>query len=284
MYESESIPQTCTALRRELSVRNLSRASSHIHELSYSDTPVVIYAEDRYGNHGNFYPPSYRRILANPQWHERLGKAYTASARVPHRYARVRRELDTATSSDALLMSIFCAPGVLRSRHLQSLLNIEPNANMEFGIRTRLPLTGGFDDRTEVDLEITSPNDRLLVEAKLTETGFQTAPPSLLDRYACFEDVFDTARLPRNGRNDYVGYQLIRLVLAAHHHGSRFALLADSRRPDLHEQAFRVFATVWSADLRSRLHLVTWQEIAACVGKTLQSFLAEKYGIVANVN
>jgi hypothetical protein len=35
-------------------------------------------------------------------------------------------------------------------------------------------------------------------------------------------------------------------------------------------------------ELRSRLALVTWQELAAAVPADLQSFLKEKYGIIAN--
>lgn len=265
-------------LRRELSARNLARCSTFGHELSSSSTPSVLYTEAD-GEHGNFYPPAYRRILINPQWRERLSKAYTASARIPHQHVRVRRELDAATSSDALLMSIFCAPGTLRSKPLQSLLNLGPKPLLNFGHRARIPLTGGYDDRTEADLAITAQDDTLLIEAKLTETGLQTARRALLDRYPAFTDVFDLDRLPRNGRNEFLGYQLLRNILAAHHHQARFALLADARRPDLHEQAFRIFAAVQTADLRSRLHLYTWQELATTLSKPLQRFLAEKYGI-----
>ncbi|WP_419806580.1 PGN_0703 family putative restriction endonuclease [Terriglobus sp.] len=276
------LPNTAAALRRELKARNLVRCTSYEHELSSAEIPSVLYAEDTYQNHGNFYPPAYRRILANPAWRARLNKAYTASARIPHQHSRTRRELDTATSSDALLMSIFCAPGTLRSKRLQSLLNLGPKPHLTFGHRTRIPLTGGYDDRTEADLQITTADQTLLIEAKLTETGFQTARPALLARYPAFESTFDTARLPRNGRNDFLGYQLIRNILAADHHSARFALLADSRRPDLHEQAFRIFAAVNAAGLRSRLHLITWQELAATLSKPLQHFLATKYGIAAH--
>jgi hypothetical protein len=275
------LPSTAAALRRELNARNLARCASFEHELSSAESPSVIYAEDETQNHGNFYPPAYRRILANPAWRARLHKAYTASARIPHQHARTRRELDTACSSDALLMSIFCAPGVLRSKPLQALLNLGPKPQLDFGHRTLTPLAGGHDDRTEADLRINSGDDILLIEAKLTETGFQTARPALLARYPAFEETFDTERLPRNGRNDFLGYQLLRNILAADHLNARFALLADARRPDLHEQAFRIFAAVQTSDLRSRLHLITWQELAATLPRPLQVFLAEKYGISA---
>ena len=275
------LPNTAAALRRELNARNLARCTSFEHELSSAASPSVLYAEDEQQNHGNFYPPSYRRILSNPLWRNRLHKAYTASARIPHQHARSRRELDTACSSDALLMSIFCAPGTLARKPLQTLLGLAPKPHLDFGHRTLTPLAGGYDDRTEADLRITSADDTLLIEAKLTETGFQTARPALLARYPAFESTFDTERLPRNGRNDFLGYQLLRNILAAAHGSARFALLADNRRPDLHEQAFRIFAAVQAANLRSRLHLVTWQELAATLTHPLQRFLAEKYGINA---
>lgn len=267
------------ALRRELSARNHARCTAFEHELSSAEVPTVVYAEDEAQVHGNFYPPAYRRILANPAWSARLNKAYTASARIPHQHSRSRRELDTACSSDALLMSIFCAPGTLARKPLQALLSLGPNATLDFGHRTLTPLANGYDDRTEADLRITTADDTLLIEAKLTETGFQTARPALLARYPALETTFDSQRLPRNGRNEVLGYQLIRNILAADHHQARFALLADARRPDLHEQAFRIFAAVQTADLRSRLHLITWQELASTLSRSLQHFLAEKYGI-----
>lgn len=278
--QEPDLPNTAAALRHELKARNLARCASFKHELSYAESPTVVYAEDEQRNHGNFYPPAYRRILANPAWRERLHKAYTASARIPRQHARTRRELDTACSSDALLMSIFCAPGTLTRKGLQALLGLRPKARLDFGYRTLTPLAGDLNDRTEADLCVTSEDETLLIEAKLTETGFQTARAGLLARYPAFQDTFDTELLPRNGRNDFVGYQLLRNILAADHHGARFALIADARRSDLHEQAFRIFAATRMADLRSRLHLITWQELASTLAKPLQQFLAEKYGIV----
>ena len=274
------LPTSAAMLRRELNARNLARCTSYEHELSFAESPSVLYAESN-GEHGNFYPPAYRRILANPAWRARLQKAYTASARIPHQHSRARHELDTACSSDALLMSIFCAPGTLRSKPLQALLGLGPNPQLDFGHRTLTPLANNHIDRTEADLRITSGDDTLLVEAKLTETGFQAARPDLLARYPDFERLFNIEALPCNNRNHFLGYQLLRSILAAQHGDARFALLTDARRPDLHEQAFRIFAAVQTAVLRSRLHLVTWQEITATLPRPLQHFLADKYGIVA---
>ena len=69
----------------------------------------------------------------------------------------------------------------------------------------------------------------LLVEAKLTESDFQSARMELIERYRDLEEVFDVAELPvRGGR--VMGYQLIRGTLAAHASGSSFCVLCDARQ------------------------------------------------------
>jgi hypothetical protein len=77
----------------------------------------------------------------------------------------------------------------------------------------------------------------------------------------------------------YAHYQLIRNVLAAHATGSSFAVFLDARRPDLVEAWFQVMAAVREAALRTRLKLMTWQELAALAPEELRQFLEEKYGI-----
>ena len=79
----------------------------------------------------------------------------------------------------------------------------------------------------------------------------------------------------------YESYQLIRNVLAAQATGSSFCVLHDARRPDLREAWFEVMAAVKSAELRVRLKVLTWQELAAYLPDELQDFLDVKYGIVA---
>jgi len=82
---------------------------------------------------------------------------------------------------------------------------------------------------------------------------------------------------PRERR--YLGYQLIRNVLAAYAHGCRFCVVHDERRPDLREAWFEVMAAVRDAEMRTRCAVVTWQELAAAAPAGLREFLAEKYGI-----
>ncbi len=272
--EADIAVRGAAQLRREISARNLALAANVMHETTYGSAASVVYQRDDAGNHGNFFPASYRRIVVKPEWARRLDKVYTASNRIVRGYERERSELDCANSSDALLMNIFCAPGATRSKRLCALLSQQSGETPDFGVRVRTPLRGGLDDRTEVDMQIGD----LLVEAKLGESGFQNARPDLMKRYEQFGTVFDVDRLPR-ARGQFRSYQLLRGVLAALHHEARFAVFCDARRPDLREEWFAVMATVQSADLRSRMLLITWQEIAACLSRPLQNFLATKYGI-----
>ena len=291
--------RTAANLRRELSFRNLARAAQLPHEQSCSSSPSVLFRADEDGRtHGNFLNASFRRIQANPAWAARLLKVYTASRNLPRRYDRAlvqgrspHRELDCATSSDALLMNIFCYPGLLGREAVQGLLGLPCAVQPEFGVRIGVPLhpprsrrsakpgpVDGHPDRTEVDCRLAD----LLLEAKLTETGFQTAPARLVARYRDLEEVFELEELPRHpATGAFVSYQLLRGVLAAHAFGCRFAVLADARRPDLHEHWFQVLRAVRSATLRSRLQMLTWQELAGVAPPRVRAFLASKYGIVA---
>jgi hypothetical protein len=83
---------------------------------------------------------------------------------------------------------------------------------------------------------------------------------------------------PREVR--YVSYQLIRNVLAAYASGTSFCVIHDERRPDLREAWFEVMAAARSAELRTRLKVLTWQELAAVLPADLQVFLDAKYGVV----
>lgn len=230
--------------------------------------------EETEGRHGNFLPASWARISSHPTWRKRLTKSYTASRLVPRTQDRQRFELDCATSSDALLMNIFCYPRVLRRRSLCALLGIDPGLSPEFGFRPRIPLANGRADRTEIDMKLGS----LLVEAKLTEADFQRAPLRLLSGYRDLTEVFETEKLPI-GDGIVNSWQLIRGVLAAHAIGSSFFVLCDRRRPDLIDRWFEVMRAVVDSSLRTRLGVLTWQEIGMTLPRPLRVFLDEKYGI-----
>lgn len=295
----------------------------------------MVYAPDE-GRHGNFFDPAYQAILAWPDWLRRFNKIHAQAARAlpkPQLDPQRRwRELDSSMSSDALLMNVFCTPGVLDSLTLRNALGLDSGQEPIFGWKARVPLTSGRFDRTEVDMRIGS----LLVEAKLTESDFQCREARIVEAYRDFGEVFHRDLLPRieltavrarasaefpeaysqefesvidttmppalldemrensasalaaeafnanrTSEPGYQGYQLIRNVLAAHATDSSFCVLHDARRPDLRELWFGVLSAVKSADLRTRLKVLTWQELAAFLPEDLQHFLDIKYGIVA---
>lgn len=344
-------------LRMELALRNRQYARGRLHVESYGSQPVIVYAPEG-ARHGNFYDAAYAAILARPEWMHRFDKVHAQAARSLPKPAteplRRWRELDSCMSSDALLMNVFCTPGVIESPSLRNALGIEPGIGSGgepvFGWKARVPLKSGLLDRTEVDMRVGT----LLVEAKLTESDFQTRAAALVEAYRDFDEVFDRDLLPRVelqvGRRKeavefpedysqehesfidliglesglepvvepggvvalpnahmplsdatepaYESYQLIRNVLAAHAQDCSFCVIHDHRRPDLREAWFQVMAAVKSAALRTRLKVLTWQELVALLAaglgekmeggdleedrpRDLQSFLDLKYGIVA---
>jgi len=264
------------SLRSELSLRALHLASvrGYRHERTDGGVPGVIFGRDDGGRHGNFHPESYRRICANRKWSRRLEKVHTASRRMRPRSDWQWKELDCANSSDALLMNVFCYPEMMAGLGIRSMFDAEPDAEPEFGFKPRVPLQKGKHDATEVDMKIGG----LLVEAKLTESDFQWARPELIWRYRDLDTVFDLSALPiRNGK--FGGYQLIRGTLAAYALESSFCVVCDARRPDLVEVWFQVLGAVRLVELRCRLKLLTWQELASTLPADLQDYLARKYGI-----
>jgi hypothetical protein len=319
------------SLREELAARSRIYARGRAHAESYGSQPVIVFEPDG-ERHGNFFDPAYAAILANHNWMRRFDKVHTQGARSLPRPAldprRRWRELDSSMSSDALLMNIFCTPGVVDSASLQGVLGVEAGARPEFGWKAKVPLANGRFDRTEVDMQLGSllPGS-LLVEAKLTESDFQRRSAAIVEAYRDFDAVFERDLLPRaaipiarprrasefpedNSQEfeslvcdpelfpvlnplaedpivdapaeaGYESYQLIRNVLAAYATGSSFCVLYDERRPDLREAWFEVMAAVKSAELRVRLKVMTWQELAAYLPDELQEFLNVKYGVVA---
>jgi hypothetical protein len=264
------------SLRSELSLRNLKFASSNgfLHERTDGQVPSVIFGRDEDGRHGNFHPEAYRKIYDTPVWKRRLDKVHTAWRRSRVRADWQWKELDCSNSSDALLMNIFCYPGVVRSVRVQAMLGIGSDATPQFGFKPYTALRGGKRDNTEIDMKI----EDLLVEAKLTESDFQSAKFDLIRRYHDLEKVFDLSELPMH--NDrYNSYQLIRGALAAYAMNCSFCVFCDARRPDLVEAWYRIMCAVRLSELRCRLKLLTWQELGTVLPEDLQHFLAAKYGI-----
>ena len=164
-------------------------------------------------------------------------------------------------------MNIFCYPGVARRRSLCALLGIEPGLRPGFGFKPRIALKSGLADRSEMDMRL----GQLLVEAKLTESDFQTARRDLVLRYRDLEAVFNVEQLPMR-KERFRSCQLIRGALAAEAHGASFVVFCDQRRQDLIEECFATMAAVVSAELRCRLSVVTWQELAVTLPRKVRSF------------
>jgi hypothetical protein len=263
-------------LRRELSERNQQYAKDHglPHCLSYGGQPVVCY-EPAGVLHGNFHPASYDAICTNPDWAKRLTKAHTSKrTSLPRNDRGFWGELDSSNSSDALLMNIFCFPGVAQSSRVAGLLGIEASSQPQFGWKARVPLANGRFDRTEVDMLLGT----LMMEAKLTEADFQTRSKDYARAYRDFKKVFALSELPQT-RDIYPCYQLIRNVLAAYANNFSFCVLLDQRRPDLIEMWYAVMRAVKVHDLRLRCKVLTYQEIAEALPDDLRVFLSAKYGI-----
>lgn len=265
-------------LRRDLAARAESYARSEAlpHCLSYGDLPVVCFSPYEDGKrHGNFLKSSYQAIKARPEWSKRLAKIHTLGRRsFPARESGRWMELDTCTSSDALLMNIFCYPGFLRHGKVRALLGVQPQLSPKFGYKARVPFLNGRFDRTEIDLRLGD----LLIEAKLTENDFQSAGTSTLLAYRDLSEVFDCEQLPQIGSRS-ASYQLIRNVLAAFASGCSFCVLVDARRLDLADAWYAVMKCVKSIELRTKLRISTWQELAGASPPKLRAFLRTKYGI-----
>ena len=271
-------PRYVSALRQELIARNSSYASLNLlpHVTSYGELPVVVYQQSECGrHHGNFIAASYRAILRRPEWKKRLQKVHSQGRRSLPAKDGSWRELDSSLSSDALLMNIFCYPGVTRRREVCRLLGLEPGCVPEFGFMPRIPLLSGAIERTEVDMKLGNK----IFEAKLTESDFQIQRAELVEQYRDLREVFEPRQLPRTKRK-YVSYQLIRNVLAADALDLDFCSLLDARRPDLVEDWYSIARCIRSATLRARCKVLTWQELSLSLPAALQRFLSVKYGIV----
>jgi len=265
------------SLRYELCTRNASYAavSQLPHALSSGQQAVVVYqSTDDRQHHGNFIDASYRAILKRPEWCRRLQKVHSHGNQSLPRSEWGWRELDSSMSSDALLMNIFCYPGVTKGREVSRLLGTEIGEIPQFGFMPRVPLVTGAVERTEVDMKLGD----LLFEAKLTEGDFQIQDERIVLRYRDLREVFECRKLPRQGKH-YVSYQLLRNVLAAHALNLSFCVLLDARRQDLLEQWYRVMRCIRSTTLRTRCKVLTWQELSVCLPSALRRFLSVKYGI-----
>ena len=135
---------TGSQLRREIIARNqrLVRNGAENGVIRYGREELVVYAEAEDGrSHGNFFAESYAAIVKRPEWRRRLAKVHTGRRNLPN--TEKWKELDSCTSSDALLMNVFCTPGVLESSEVRNALGVEDGAEAAFGWKARVPLKNG---------------------------------------------------------------------------------------------------------------------------------------------
>lgn len=272
------MPAEVRKLRAVLRQRALKWARENglpYYESLATKDPVVLFQESG-SRHGNFLDQVYD--VAAVEHRERLKKPHPRKGALPTTYRDAARELDSSTSSDALLMNVLCFPDL--GGRVCSVLGLNAWCKPSFGERYRVngepaqrlgwtELDVSFENEGRIDLSI---------EAKLTEQDFKLGPLSKVQRYLRLGDVFDADALPRkNGQ--FESYQLIRNVLAADQHGGGFLLLYDRRRPDLLARWDRTAAAIRIPALRSRCSARTWQDIAEAAPDDLRRFLSEKYGI-----
>lgn len=150
-----------------------------------------MYAPEE-GRHGNFYDPAYAAIAAQAGWLRRFDKIHAQGRSLP-KAERRWRELDSSMSSDALLMNVFCTPGVIDLPAIHRMLGVSESDVPVFGWKARVPLANGRFDRTEVDMRC----GNLLFESKLTESDFQSRESAIVESYKDFDSVFDRDLLPR---------------------------------------------------------------------------------------
>jgi hypothetical protein len=182
-------------LRTELAERARLHARRYAHVESYGSDPIIVFAPEA-SCHGNFYAPAYEAIHAKPSWFRRFDKIHSQCRSLPRSQvdpSRKWRELDSSMSSDALLMNVFCTPGLAESSSLRSMIGISDDPDPEFGWKARVPLRTGRVDRTEVDMRWGD----LLVEAKLTESDFQYREARIVEAYRDLDEVFDRELLPK---------------------------------------------------------------------------------------
>jgi hypothetical protein len=268
-------------LRRELGIlakKYAQRLGPHASYESAGGTLMFLPTPDGL-SHGNFHPDSYSAIRSRSEWAVRLEKKHPQRRHLPEKHREAAKELDSSTSSDALLMNIACFPGFVHLEPVKALLALEAVLPMCFGWKAKVPLTGRDVDATEVDLRIGD----LLIESKLTEADFTTKQREIVKGYGDFSTLFDSSRLTVSDDDErFDHYQLIRNILAAWHHRLRFCLVCDARRLDLAEAFQQTLSAVREPALRNRCFLVTWQQLAEVAPASLRTFLLQKYGLSAS--
>ena len=253
-------------LKQELKCLAESKSKAKPNELSsIKAQSAVIYR----GVEFNFNKPAYDFIKSpeNEKWEKRLKK--------PHSQLKGIKEMQSSNSSDALLMNIFCYPQIKKWKGICDLFKLTEIKDIEFGINPKLLKNGKLEPTpTEIDLVL---NDKIICEAKLTESDFTNKSKESVEEYDKFEGGFNKHYLPQT-QKEYSNYQLIRNILALEHY-SAFYLICDARRPDLVKSFYETVRCINDVSLRNRCNIIFWQDIAKSVGRDLRSYLKISYNL-----
>jgi hypothetical protein len=211
-------------LKQELTRRANLWASQNSFSINSRISPAPVWAVLFDDLKGNFHKGSLTSIQRNSEWRKRLKKPHQKHGALGF------REMQSSNSSDALLMNIFCYPGISKWKGVEILFGQNPIISIEFGYNPPLLKNGLPEPRpTEIDLLL---NNKFICEAKLTESDFTEKEKQSVEAYDNFDIVFERRKLSQNDEV-YFHYQLIRNILAAYAEQKEFMLLCDYRRPDL---------------------------------------------------
>jgi len=215
----------------------------------------------------NFNKDTFDNIKKHKNWKSRLNKRHS------HFPVKNIYEMQSANSSDALLMNIFCHPQFTKWKGPKKLLNIERYDKFSFGWNPIFE-NENPDYRTEIDLKINHTD--VIIEAKLTESDFTSKEVKCVEGYEDFHYVFDKNFLKIKD-DKYENYQLIRNILTAKKNNSDFILIVDQTRIDLIRQFYATVNAVKDFNFAGRLKFITWQELIKSTGISLKGYIENKY-------
>jgi hypothetical protein len=251
-------PQELRSVLRELALRYAKNQSLPV-DASHSTAVLFKKPGD------NLHLESFKNIQRHDAWLKRTEKA--------HQNVQGMLEMSSSNSSDALLMTVFCNPDIVRLKGLKDLLGVSTIVPT-FGFKAAVKKNKGKDDATEIDMVL----EGVFVEAKLTETDFKQKRASVVGSYDGFAEYFHRQSLARSG-DLFDNYQIIRNLLAAIQHNRQHILLCDERRPDLVRRYMETVCCLRNVDDRKRCRVIFWQEVCSVCGKKLRGFLEQRYGL-----
>lgn len=268
-------------LRREINLKAMMYAQKNDLPFYMSKGGTVLFEEytDKRGFclHGNFLPETYFTVGKKPVWAKLLRKQYQYRNSLPLFRQGGARQVDSSSSTEALLINVLCHPAMHQNRELLDILGVEAYVP-SFAAKCGLKRKAGSDHAFEAHAIL---SNELIIEAALSETNFCERPKAYIESIEGFFDAFDDFALPQS-KFSYMNSRLIQAILYARLKGMGFVLLLDARRPDLLDAFRKVQASIKDQDVKGRIHVFTWQSIVDTLPEDLSAFLMEKYGIVSN--